>query len=55
MIAYGIRIAVRSTGRRVRSALFITMARAKPSTSSTATVTTVMKAVASTASHQSCR
>ena len=42
MTAYGIRIAARSTGRIALSAFIITSAKAKPRTSSTATVTTVM-------------
>src|SRR3954453_18838600 len=45
MTAYGMRIAARVTGRMACRALAIQHARAKPRTSSTATVTTVMKIV----------
>ena len=43
---------VRRTGRIARSALSITSASPKPSTSSTATVTTVMKTVTPNEVHQ---
>src|SRR4051794_25078620 len=49
--AYGMRIAARRTGRIDASALDMTRAREKPRTSSTATVTTVMNTVTSTACH----
>jgi hypothetical protein len=52
MIAYGMRIAVRRIGRTDRIALAITMARAKPRTSSTMTVIAVISAVTPTAFHQ---
>jgi hypothetical protein len=57
MIAYGIRMKVRRNGRRTPSARCITMASgitmasAKPRTSSTATVITVMSTVTPTACH----
>jgi len=47
------RIAARRTGRIAASALAMTSARAKPSTSSTATVTTVMSTVTQMACHHS--
>jgi hypothetical protein len=50
--AYGMRIAARRTGRIAWSAFIITRARAKPSTSSTATVTTVMNTVTANEIHQ---
>ncbi len=53
MTAYGIRIAARRVGRRDRRAFAITRASPKPSTSSTATVTTVMKTVTPSACHHS--
>src|ERR687886_57141 len=52
MTAYGMRIAARTTGRMELSALAITSASAKPRTSSTTTVTTVMNSVTSSACHQ---
>ena len=53
MTAYGMRMAARSTGRSDESAFAITMASAKPRTSSTATVTTVMKTVTRMDCHHS--
>ncbi len=52
MIAYGMRIAARRIGRIARSALTMTRASAKPSTSSTATVTRVSSSVTPSAVHQ---
>ena len=52
MTAYGMRIAARITGRIDDSALTMTSARAKPRTSSTATVTTVMNSVTARDVHQ---
>src|SRR5215213_3266798 len=51
--AYGIRMAARRTGRRDFRAFDMTSASAKPRTSSTTTVTTVMKTVTATACHHS--
>ena len=53
MTAYGMRMAARRTGWIAFSALAMTSASAKPRTSSTATVTTVMSAATSSACHQS--
>src|SRR3954469_15229603 len=53
MTAYGMRMAARTTGRIEDSILAMTMARAKPRTSSTTTVTTVMNSVTPSACHHS--
>ena len=53
MTAYGMRMAARRIGRSDFSALAITSASAKPRTSSTATVTTVMNTVTASACHHS--
>ena len=52
MTAYGMRIAARITGRIACSAFIITSASAKPRTSSTDTVTTVMSRVTASDVHQ---
>src|SRR3954471_19463168 len=53
MTAYGMRMAARRTGRSDCRAFDITSASAKPRTSSTTTVTTVMNTVTATACHHS--